>query len=172
MPMIGKVIQRSVYTFCKQYDIANPFDKSSRLAGSKWLKLFLKRHPNISQRKAQSMNPGRAAKLSKFIVGDYFNKLKVVMTRLCIFDKPQLIYNIDEKGCKLALYKQQNVYARKGDKRVHHAASEHGENVSIVSCGNALDQVIAPMILFKGKRLYPEWKDNLLPATEVEMTEN
>lgn len=50
-------------------------------------------------------------------------------------------------------------------------APEHGENVTIVSCGNALGQVIPPMILYKGKRLNPEWECNLPTGTVVLMTE-
>lgn len=171
MPITGKVIQRSVYTFCSQNNVKNPFDTQSGLAGRKWLRLFLQRHPEVAQRKAQNMNPGRAAKLNRFIVGDYFSKLKATITRLSIFDKPQLIYNADEKGCRLGIHKQQTVYAKKGQKRVHFIAPEHGENVSIISCGNALGQVIPPMILFKGKRLNPEWKENLPPGTDVKMTQ-
>lgn len=132
IPITGKVLQRSVYTFCAENNIENPFNNSTGLAERKWLKLFLQRHPEVSRRKTQSMNLGRAAKLNKFIVSDYFENLKEIMTRLDIFDKPQLIYNIDEKSCRLALHKQQTVYARKGEKRVHLVASEHGENVSIV----------------------------------------
>lgn len=171
MPVTGNVIRRSVYTFCEQNKIETPFNHFKGIAGRKWLSLFLKRHPDVGKRKTQSMNPGRAAKLNKFIVNDYYNKLKEVMTRLDIFDKPQLIFNMDEKGCRLSLHKQQSVYAKKGSKRVHMVAPEHGENVSIVSCGNALGQVIPPMILFKGKRLQPEWQDNLPPGSAIEMTE-
>ncbi|KAJ8875781.1 hypothetical protein PR048_023680 [Dryococelus australis] len=83
------------------------------------------------------MNPGRTSKLNKFIVIDYFDKLKAVTTCLGIFDKPQL---------------------RKGDKRVHRVVPEYGENVSMPSCEYAPGQVIPPTILFKGKRLNPEWK--------------
>lgn len=171
VPLTGKVIRRSVYTFCTENKIKAPFNDFKCTAGRKWLSLFIKRHPEVAKRKTQSMNPGRAAKLNPTIVHDYFNTLKETMTRLDVFDKPQLIYNMDEKGCRLNLHKQQTVYAKKGTKRVHMVAPEHGENVSIVSCGNALGQVIPPMILFKGKRLKPEWQDNLPPGSAVEMTE-
>jgi hypothetical protein len=48
--------------FLFQNNVERPFNKSHGLAGRKWLNLFLKRHLEVSQRKAQSMNPGRAAK--------------------------------------------------------------------------------------------------------------
>ncbi|CAG9760182.1 unnamed protein product [Ceutorhynchus assimilis] len=42
----------------------------------------------ISASRAQSMNPARAQKLNKFIVTDYFNKLKSVLLELDLMDKP------------------------------------------------------------------------------------
>ncbi|XP_047108165.1 uncharacterized protein LOC124776966 [Schistocerca piceifrons] len=151
--------------------VQNPFNEMKRLAGRKWLKLFLQRHPGIARRKAQHLNPGRAAKLNKIIVNDHFQKLKTVLSELELFDKPYLMNNMDEKGCRLALYKSPGVLAKKGVRRLHFVASEHGENVTIVSCGNAIGQVIPPMILFKGKRRKPEWGDYLPPGTAVEMTD-
>lgn len=93
------------------------------------------------------------------------------MLELDVMDKPHLIFNIDEKGCRLNLHKAQQVFARKGSKRVHLIGQEHAENVSIVGCGNALGQMIPPMLLFKGKRKKIEWMDNLPPGSQIEMTE-
>jgi len=59
---------------------------------------------------------------------------------------------MDEKGCQLSLHHQQKVLAKKGSKRVHLVAPEHGENVTIVACGSASGIVIPPMIIFKGQR--------------------
>ncbi|CAK1585467.1 unnamed protein product [Parnassius mnemosyne] len=91
------------------------------------------------------------------------------MEKLAVQDKPAHIYNIDEKGCQMILHKSPLVLAQKGVKRVHTLASEHAENVTIVSCGNAIGNTIPPMILFKGKRLKPEWEDNLPPGSLVAM---
>lgn len=92
------------------------------------------------------------------------------MLEIDVTDKPHLIYYIDEKGCRLTLHHQQQVFARKGTKRVHIIAPEHAENVTIVSCGNAMGHFVPPMILFKGQRLKPEWQDNLPPGTKVVIT--
>ncbi|KAJ8886903.1 hypothetical protein PR048_013115 [Dryococelus australis] len=53
---------------------------------------------------------------------------------------------------------------KKGAKRVHNIASEHDENITIVACGNALENVISPVILLKGDRMKPDWKENLPPG--------
>jgi len=123
----------------------------------------------VAQRKAQSMNPARAQKLNMFIVNDYFSKLERVQTDLQLFDKPERIFNMDEKGCQLSLYHQRRVLAKKGSKRVHLVAPEHGENVTIVACGSATGIVIPPMIIFKGQRKKSHLSDELPPGSAVVM---
>nr|XP_023026974.1 uncharacterized protein LOC111514962 [Leptinotarsa decemlineata] len=168
MPLTSTVIRRSVHEYCQRNGIPAPFTDKN-IAGRKWLKLFLGRHPEVVKRKSQFMNPARSAKLNKFIVNDYFEKLREVMLKLDILQSPQRIFNIDEKGCRLNIHKLQQVYACKGVKRVHLISQEHAENVSIVSCGNAIGQVIPAMILFKGKRKKNEWHDNLPAGTVIEI---
>ncbi|CAH1974188.1 unnamed protein product [Acanthoscelides obtectus] len=116
------------------------------------------------------MNPARAQKVNRFIVNDHFSKLKEILLELDIMDKPERIFNVDEKGCTLNLHHQPSVLAKRGAKRVHLLAPEHGENVTIVSYGNALGNSIPPAILFKGKRMKPEWKHTLPPGSLVNMT--
>ena len=170
MPITGKLIRRSVFSYCEENNITHSFNANTQKAGRKWLRLFLGRHPEVARRRTQNLNPARACKLNKFIVTDYFDKLKTVINETDVAGKPQLIYNIDEKGCRLTLHHQQQVLAKKGAKRVHIVAPEHAENVTIVTCGNASGQFIPPVILFKGQRLKPEWTENLPPGTNVIMT--
>lgn len=169
-PLTSRTLRRCVFNFCTENGIQNKFSTMSKMAGRYWLNGFSKRNPEIRHRKAQSMNPARAQKLNRFIVHDYFAKLKEVLLELDLMDSPEKIFNVDEKGCRLSLHHQQSVLARKGAKRVHLVAPEHGENVTIVSCGNACGNSIPPTILFKGKRLKPEWKDTLPPGSLVLMT--
>lgn len=169
-PMTKGILRKCVYNFCEKNHLPHLFSQETRLAGRYWLKAFLRRHPDISPRRAQNMNPARAQKLNKAVVSDYFDKLKSVLLELDLMDKPERIYNVDEKGCRLMLHHQQSVLAKKGTKRVHLVAPEHAENVTIVSCGNAIGGRIPPAILFKGQRLKPEWCDNLPPGTLALMT--
>lgn len=128
------------------------------------------RNKHISERKAQHLNPARAQKLNKCIVGDYFNTMRNVVTETGLWGRPECIYNMDEKGTRLTLHKQPKVLAQKGARRVHNVAPEHEENVSIVACGNALGAAVPPMILFKGSRMKPEYADSLPPGSVVRMT--
>ncbi|XP_022821491.1 uncharacterized protein LOC111352973 [Spodoptera litura] len=170
VPMTSKMLRIQAFSFCKIKKIPNTFNDAKNAAGKKWLRLFLKRHPELARRKAQMMNPARAQKLNKDIVGDHFSKYKSVLDRLGIEHKPESIYNIDEKNCRISLHHQQEVLTARGRKRVHQIANEHAESVTVVGCGNAIGSAIPPMILFKGKRLKPEFQDNLPPGSLVKMT--
>ncbi|CAG4971678.1 unnamed protein product [Parnassius apollo] len=76
---------------------------------------------------------------------------------------------MDEKGCRLTIHHQHKVFAAKGTKRVHFVAQEHAENVTIAMCVNTTGNSVPPMVIFKGKRLRPEFCDNMPPGTLVKM---
>ncbi|XP_026318758.1 uncharacterized protein LOC113229402 [Hyposmocoma kahamanoa] len=168
LPVIPRILRRLVYKFCEANNIKHSFNENTKLAGKDWFKAFMKRHPNLSKRKAQFMNPARAQKLNKFIVDDHFSKIKAVYDDLDLKNHPERIYNMDEKGCRLTIHHQQTVLAQKGAKRVHLQSSEHAESVTIAGCVNALGTAIPPMVIFKGKRLKPQLHDNLPPGTLIE----
>lgn len=170
VPLTNKIIRKSVYTFANTRNIRHSFNREKEMAGRKWIKLFFARHPEITERKAQLLNPARAQKMNKTVVNDYFTKLKQIMIEKCFINKPHLIFNMDEKGCRLTLHHQQRVLARKGERRVHIIAPEHAENVTVVACGSAIGQAIPPMVLFKGKRCKDEWKEDMPPGTVIQMT--
>lgn len=94
-PLTSKVLRCSVYKFC---EIRHKFNHDKQLAGMEWYRVvFLKRHPNISQRKAQ-LNPARAQKLNRFIVGDYFTKLEELSERTGLEHSPEDLCYISS-GC-------------------------------------------------------------------------
>ncbi|CAB3233470.1 unnamed protein product [Arctia plantaginis] len=168
LPVTPRILRRLVYKYCEQNNIKHNFNDEGKRAGKDWFKAFMKRHHEISVRKAQFMNPARAQKLNKFIVDDHFKKLRDIYNKFDLYDHPEKIYNMDEKGCRLTIHHQQSVLAKKGAKRVHLQASEHAESVTIAGCVNALGTTIPPMVIFKGKRLKPELYDNLPQGSLVE----
>lgn len=168
-PITSDVLRKAVFDYCELEKISHPF--TSGIAGKHWLKLFLKRNPNIANRKSQNLNEARAQKLNRFIVNDYFEKLKAVMQDNSLMQRPDKIYNLDEKGIRLCLHKSPKVLAKKGAKRVHQRGKEHGENVSIVGCVNAIGNALPPVVIFKGKRIDEEWRDDLPAGSEICMSE-
>lgn len=164
-PITHKMLRMNVFKFCEENSIPNNF--KGGMAGRIWFERFLKRNPRVVQRKAQRMNPARAQKLNKFIVNDHFKKLKGLLLDNNFQDSPAKIFNMDEKGCRLQLHKDPRVLAKKGADRLHMVANEHGENATIVACGNAVGNVIPPMILFSGVRKNPAWETNMPSGTTI-----
>ena len=169
LPLTSKMIRHYVFEYVDKNGLEHPF--TTNKAGEKWFRLFMQRWPELRRRKAQPMNPARAQKLNRFIVRDHFLKLKETLENLELFDQPHRIYNLDEKGCRLALHHQQSVIAKKGQKRVHLVAPEHGENVTVVACGNAAGGTIPPMVIFKGKNRRDNFGDALPPLACFEMAD-
>lgn len=58
------------------------------MAGRQWLELFLFRHPEIAQRKTQTLNPTRVQKVNRTVFNDYLQK-KYKQHNL--FKSPQLL---------------------------------------------------------------------------------
>lgn len=169
VPLTPKSVRRSVFSYCKKNQIASKFNDQTEMAGYSWYKSFMRRHPELSKRKAQSMNWARAQKLNPFIVKDYFTKLSTIMDEFDLKNSPHKIFNLDEKGCRLTLHHSQSVLAAKGSKRVHLISNEHAENVTVVACISASGQTIPPMIIFKGVRKQDTFSDNLPPGSVTEM---
>lgn len=170
MPLTPKILRKSVYEFANENNIRHNFSNLKKIAGKKWLKCFYSRHPDIAKRRAQKLNLARAQKINREVVDDYFKKLRTTLIEKNFQGKPSQIYNMDEKGCQLTLHHQQTVLAQKGAKRVHLVAPEHGENVSVAACANALGQCIPPLIIFKGVRIKPEWYITLPEESKILMT--
>ncbi|KAK9892553.1 hypothetical protein WA026_020536 [Henosepilachna vigintioctopunctata] len=66
-----------VFIFCEKYELKHNFTKDIGLASKDWLKMFLKRHPEIPMRKAQFINAVRAQKLNRIIEQETLNEHKV-----------------------------------------------------------------------------------------------
>ena len=139
--------------------------------GKDWFYGFMARHPEISRRTPQALNEARAQKLNKPLITDYFDKLKDLLLELDIIDKPERIFNMDEKGIRMCQHKKNKVLAKKGSRRVHSRGKEHGENVTAVCAGSALGLVVPPMILFKGQKRNDRYKEVLPVGCALEMTE-
>lgn len=178
MPITSNCLRRSVFTFCEGNGIKHAFPRTSRMAGRKWMKLFVGRHPEVVSKKAPPLIPSRAQKLNKVIVNVFFERLKNVVTELDIIDKPQNVYTVDVKECCLPLHHQhhyqvqqhQHVFEQSDDDDDDSSSpisSKLSETVTIVACGNAVGQCIPPMVLLKGNHLKPEWKDGMPCGSDV-----
>ena len=164
-------VTRLAYSFAESNGIPHRFNKEYKLAWHDWLDLFLKRHPEVSLRKAQGISVARGIGMNRAEVEKYFTLLISILEELELVGNPRKIYNMDECGLQLN-NEPGKVLAMKGSRDVHHVTSaEKGETITLIACCNAEGNFLPPYCVFKGIRKKPEFEDGMPPGSFVEMNE-
>ena len=116
-----------------------------------WWNRFLQRQGDLSLRRGDSTANVCMDTINKETIDHYFSLLKEVLDMHQLADHPAQIYNVDESGMPLD-FKTPNVVAETGSKKVRYRQSgKKGQVIIIVTCANAVGQVIPPMIVFGAK---------------------
>ena len=107
-------VRRIVFSYCEKNNIRSDFNRETKMAGKKWLRLFLQRKNELSIRMPENTSMQRAVGFNKVKVGIFFDVLEKVLynsdgTRAV----PQTnIYNVDESGYTVC-QKLQRIVAKK-----------------------------------------------------------
>lgn len=72
-------------------------DKNHPLS-DRWYRGFMARWPEMKLVKPRALSNCRAEATSKASITKYFNNLESVLKKYDLMDKPECIYNVDEKG--------------------------------------------------------------------------
>ncbi|XP_018371513.1 PREDICTED: uncharacterized protein LOC108766610 [Trachymyrmex cornetzi] len=137
------------------------------MAGYDWLWSFLRRNPDISVRQAEGLSMARARGLFRVKVQQFYNILENEMKKYNLQDKPQNIFNMNESDIQL-INKVGKVVISKGAKVVHKMTTgEKSETVTLICCCLAEGRFLPPTLVYKGKNLKAEFKDNLPRGSTV-----
>lgn len=115
----------------------------------KWFRCFMKRWPELNVTKPRSLANYRAKATSESTVNDYFQRLDHVLTKFHLKDKPQCIFNVDEKGIQT---EHSPPYLVSADSSTPAVTASRSATTTILGCGNALGNMMPPFYIFKGKR--------------------
>ncbi|CAH2010540.1 unnamed protein product [Acanthoscelides obtectus] len=154
-------VKKIAYSFAICNNIENNFNPEKKEAGHDWFCSFMKRHPNLSIRKAQGMSTARAQGMNKEECDHYFDLLGNLLTENNLISAPRKIFNVDETGVQLN---------NNPGKRFQNGA-EKGETVSVIACVNAEGHFLPPYCIMKGKNKKKEFEDGLPPGGTVVMSE-
>ena len=109
---------------------------------------FLRRHPEISKRKATAKNVAKLKNAKEKI--EHWAQQLASVKKFGYFDDPSGIYNFDETPYKLAEL-HDVVYARKGTHTVPiYAHGSDREQITVLEGGTAEGRMCRPLILFSG----------------------
>lgn len=122
--------------------------------GKKWYSLFLKRHPDLSERTAQNLSKAREEVTEDDILR-WFDVIKSYLENkglLEVINDPERIFNSDESAFYLQP-KAGRVLVRKGEKNVYTSSGDEKENLTVLVTGNAAGVLAPPMIVYPYERL-------------------
>ncbi|KAF9802935.1 hypothetical protein SFRURICE_015532 [Spodoptera frugiperda] len=128
--------------------------------GKKWYSLFLKRHPDLSERTAQNLSKAREEVTEDDILR-WFDVIKSYLENkglLEVINDPERIFNSDESAFYLQP-KAGRVLVRKGEKNVYTSSGDEKENLTVLVTGNAAGVLAPPMIVYPYEHLslYTIW---------------
>jgi hypothetical protein len=134
-----------------------------------WYRNFITRWPNLAVKKPRTLAIVHAKAVSEENVTAYFKQLDKILTKYNLKEKPQHMYNIDEKG----ISENYNPPKVVGDKHVTPVSVTSGMSgtVTVLGSGNALDTAIPPYFVFMGKRMRSELLEGATPGASGTVSE-
>ncbi|XP_062569017.1 uncharacterized protein LOC134231111 [Saccostrea cucullata] len=119
-----------------------------------WLNSFIDRWPDLKVRRPKTISELRAKATSRESIEKYFKELESILDKYDLRDKPEYIYNVDEKGIQ---HNHSPPYIVASSDIVPSViTAEKSSTVTILGCGNALGYQIPPFFVFPGARMRRE----------------
>ena len=130
-------------------NIPNPF--TDNRPSAHWYKLFMSRHPELSQRQPQLLSRERAG-VTREGLDTWFEECKEYVDGKdpTIWNEPNRIYNCDETSFPIAP-KPSHVIAEKGVPNVYARGSNSKQAITALVGGSAAGFYLRPMLVYPGK---------------------
>lgn len=93
----------------------------------------MRRWPELHAVKPSGLLELKAKAVSPECISKYFKELKAIIDKHGIADKPQLIFNVDEKGINTGGSKPPNIVAAKGI-AAQVVTSERSQTITVFGC--------------------------------------
>ena len=123
----------------------------------RWYNGFMSRWPELKVLKPRGLEIQRAKATTVDCVNRYYSELGNILTKYNLQDKPERIYNVDEKGLSTS-HTPPSVVAG-SDMKPPAVTSASRTTVTVIGCGNALGHHVPPFFVFPGVRMRQELLD-------------
>ena len=159
-----------------EYAIANGIrgfsaEEGKKCAGHYWLSGFMKRHIELSVKKAENLSVARAMAMNRPQVMAWFDKLHALLQKLGIKDMPSHLWNTDETGCQ-NIHKADQVVGVVGQPTYNITALEKGETSTALITINACGLTSPAMVIHKGGKVDKQWADGAKHGTVIRASKN
>ena len=145
--LCAEEIRSLAYEYANQLGLNVPNTWSEkRQARSDWLRLFMKRHPNLSLQTPKKTSLSRANSFNKHNVQTFFKNYSLVLKRHGF--TPENIWNVDDTVCT-TVQNSRKIIAATGVKQAGAMVSaERGQLVTLCCAISASGNTIPPMFVF------------------------
>ncbi|XP_022819194.1 uncharacterized protein LOC111351487 isoform X1 [Spodoptera litura] len=164
MPLTKKEFLKLAFDLAVHLKIPHRFNVQKEAAGKHFYYEFMKRHPDLSLRTAESTSLMRAVGFNRAQVNLFFINLKILLDKYNF--PPSNVYNCDETGVT-TVQKHAKVMAKKNTRQIGKLTSaERGKNVTILFCMSATGNFIPPFFIFPRQRMHERLMINSPPDSE------
>lgn len=136
----------------------------NNMPGPDWVKCFLQRHPQLTQRIAQNISHARAA-TDEEIVNNFFDNLERELEGL----PPSNIWNFDETNL-VDDPGQSKILTKRGTKYPERIRNSSKACTSLMVCGNAEGDLAPLYVNYKSQKLWSTWTENGPPNARYNRT--
>ena len=126
------------------------------MAGRKWLRGFLKHHPEITLKTAKNLSIARAMGANETVILNWFKLLKEIKDKFDILS-PCQIWSGDKMGVQ-NVPKEVKVLGCKNIRTFQQVSGEQGETSTVLTFVNAAGQSVPPLIIHKGQSVQETWQ--------------
>ena len=136
----------------------------------KWMRGFLAKWPDLSVLKPRNLEYSRAKMASMDTVSSYFKNLECCPTEHSLTDKPNLIFNIDERAYSSTEHTPPCIVGSSSYCPTA-VTSGSGKTVTVLECISASGAAIPPFFIFPGKRMNAELMKGKSPGADGNVSE-
>ena len=158
-PLTCKQVKSLAYEFARRNNISGFLSTPKRMAGVKWFKAFMNRHPELKKTNAKNLSQHRATAAHPAAVNLFFAAFGRWKTEFKLTEGNQ-IWNVDESGVQDVPNDGDTVVSAKGESAFRIVSSEQGERATILTYVSANGLVCPPMVIFKGEKVQTYWRVN------------
>ena len=132
------------------------FSETKCMAGQKWLKGFLKRHPKITLKTVKNLSIAQAMGANETVISNWFNLLQDIKNKFGILSLCQ-IWSGNETSIQ-NVPKEVKVLGSKKIRTFQQVSGEQGETSTVLMFVNAAGQSVPSLIIHKGQRVQDTWR--------------
>lgn len=144
-------VRRLAFEMAERIKVPIPFNKDSKMAGSDWLRGFLRRHPCLSIREPQGTSLNRAIDFNRSSVNKFHDLLAEELVKKNY--SAQKIWNMDETGLS-TVQKPGKILAPKVKRQIGKMTSGEICQITTVICAiGASGSYVPPVFVFVRKRM-------------------